>query len=168
MSEQPKPEQPKSAPPNDSELTGIGGWLFLVAWGQLLGLAKFFVTLVQYYASLEIDLMQKFPLTFAGEAALNVAVGALYVTTAVLFFRKSRRFPRFFVYEIIAAAALLPVSVGWIALGMSLESDQSGWAIALSTVQPYEIVLTIAGAIVGGLWIVYLNKSRRVANTFVR
>jgi NAD/NADP transhydrogenase beta subunit len=152
---------------NEDKLRGIGGWLLLLALGQILGPIKFVVSIVQYYATLETALFEKLPVTLAGEALLNLAAGALYFITAVLFFRTSKRFPRFFVYEIIATVAVLPVSVGWVALGIGFETGQPGWSAAVSTVTPREVLQTIGGAIFGAIWVVYLKKSRRAANTFV-
>jgi hypothetical protein len=51
---------------------------------------------------------------FVGEALMNVALAVLYVYTAILFFRTSRRFRRFFVYKVFAAVFSMPLSaVSW-------------------------------------------------------
>ena len=155
-------------PAEKAEPHGIGGWLALLALGQIAGPMKFFVSIIQYYGTLDGALLQKFPITLGGEVLLNLAAGAIYIITAVLFFRASKRFPRFFLYEVIATAAVLPLSVAWVALGIGFESGQPGWPIAVNTVTRLEIVQTIGGAIVGTIWIVYLKRSRRAANTFVR
>jgi len=154
-------------PAEQAEPHGIGGWLLLLALGQIAGPMKFFASVIQYYGTLDGALFQKFPITLIGEALLNLVVGAVYLITAVLFFRSSKRFPRFFVYAVVATVAVLPVSVGWVALGIGFESGQPGWAIAVSTVTPLEMVQMIGGAIFGVIWIVYLKRSRRAANTFV-
>src|SRR5215510_14549624 len=158
--------EPRAA--ETAEPHGIGGWLLLLALGQIAGPMKFFVSVVHYYATLDTALFQKFPITLAGEALLNLALGVIYVIAAVLFFRASKRFPRFFLYQIVATVAVLPVSVGWVALGIGFESGQPSWPIALGTITPREILQTIGSAIFGTIWIVYLKKSRRAANTFVR
>jgi hypothetical protein len=149
------------------KLSGIGGWLILMAIGQVLGPLRFVVSMVQYYSSLDGDLLQKAPMTFVGEGLMNAALGVLYAWTVILFFTKSKRFPRFFVYEVIATVIALPVSAAWVALAIGWETGQSAGQLFLNAFELREIGQTIAAAIGGSIWILYLLKSRRVANTFV-
>src|SRR5262245_10407124 len=100
--------------------SGIGGWLILMAIGQVLGPLRFFASAGQYYSSLSANAFRQFPLTFWGEAAMNVGLAILYVYTATLFFRKSERFLRFFVYEVVATAMVFVLSEIWVASSIML------------------------------------------------
>jgi Protein of unknown function (DUF2569)/GYF domain 2 len=164
----PQTSQPRksanSQQQTDPKLTGIGGWLILVALGQIFGPIRLLVSIAQYYSTLDSNIIGKLPVTFAGEAVINFFVLVLSIYTAVLFFRKSKRFPRFFVYEILAAIFLVPLDAMWIAVAASMETGQS--AEQLFQIEPSEIGQTIAAAIIGSVWILYIFKSKRVANTF--
>jgi Protein of unknown function (DUF2569)/GYF domain 2 len=164
----PQTSQPRksanSQQQTDPKLTGIGGWLILVALGQIFGPIRLLVSIAQYYATLDSNIIGKLPVTFAGEAVINFFVLVLSIYTTVLFFRKSKRFPRFFVYEILAAIFLVPLDAMWIAVAASMETGQS--AEQLFQIEPSEIGQMIAAAIIGSVWILYIFKSKRVANTF--
>jgi len=90
----------------------------------------------------------------------------LSIYTAVLFFRKSKQFPRFFVYETLAAIFLVPLDAMWSAVAASMETGQSAEQLLQTALGPSEIGQTIAAAIIGSVWILYIFKSKRVANTF--
>lgn len=164
----PQTSQPRksanSQQQTDPKLTGIGGWLILVALGQIFGPIRLLVSIAQYYSTLDSNIIGKLPVTFAGEAVINFFVLVLSIYTTVLFFRKSKRFPRFFVYEILAAIFLVPLDAMWIAVAASMETGQS--AEQLFQIEPSEIGQMIAAAIIGSVWILYIFKSKRVANTF--
>jgi uncharacterized protein DUF2569/uncharacterized protein DUF4339 len=152
---------------SDAKLKGIGGWLILVAIGQVLAPVKLFISIAQYYGTLDRELIEKFPLAFAGEGLLNLALVVLCVSTAILFFRKSRRFRAFFVYEIVASAIFLPIDALWVAATIGTATGRSLAELLPTLFEPKEMAQIIVVVIVGGLWIIYLFNSRRVANTFV-
>jgi hypothetical protein len=166
----PQTSQPRksgnSQQQTDPKLTGIGGWLILVALGQIFGPIRFLVSIGQYYSTLDSNIIGKLPVTFAGEAVIYFFVLVLYIYTAVLFFRKSKQFPRFFVYEILAAIFLVPLDAMWIAVGASMETGQWAGELLQTALAPSEIRQTITAAIIGSVWILYIFKSKRVANTF--
>jgi uncharacterized protein DUF2569/uncharacterized protein DUF4339 len=151
----------------NAALTGMGGWLILIAFGQVVTPLRLFVEVGHYYATLDHGLFERFPVTLVGEALMNVAVAVLAVTTAVLFFRKSRRFPAFFIGEMVVALLTGPVSMAWVSLVLGVESDQPALDILLPMLTPREITQQILAVIGCAVWIPYVMKSRRVANTFV-
>ena len=145
-------------------LSGIGGWLALLAISQVLGLLKFLVALGQYYTAANDDLWKRFPTALWGEVAINAFHVWLIVYTTVLLLRHPRHFPRFFIWEMIAVVVLPLVDPFWVAS-----------MIGLATGQPISNYLTldakdggqiIAGMIGAAIWIPYMLRSRRVANTF--
>jgi hypothetical protein len=150
-----------------SELSGIGGWLVLLAIGQVLGPLRFMASAAQYYVSIDKELVQNFPIAFVGEGLLNATLAGLYIYTAILFFRKSKRFPRFCIYEFLATIFVLPVNAVWVAVTIGMMSGQPVGELLQGAFEPSEIGQMIAAVIGGCIWIPYLLKSRRIANTFV-
>jgi hypothetical protein len=151
---------------NRSDLVGIGGWLILVAIGQILGPLVFLVRLSNYYSKLDSYLWTKFPATFYGEAALNAFIVVIAVYTAYLFFTKSRLFPKYFVYESVAAMLLLPIDVISTSVTLSAYTAQPILALASRMITPEQGGQSLATIIITVIWIFYIKKSKRVANTF--
>lgn len=165
----PRPAPPPVSEPSfNAEPLPIGGWLILVALGQILGPLRLLASIGQYYSTLDWKLAERFSAAFVGEAFLSVAYFAVIIVTSVLFFRRSRAFPRFFVYEVIATIVYLPLGTVWVAMTISAASGQSFNDLFASAFDPKETGRTIAAGIVGCLWIWYLYKSKRVAKTFIR
>ena len=96
------PTQHERHEKNRNELAGIGGWLILVAFGQIVGPLRLLVSIFNYYKDLESDVWAKYPVTFYGEAVLYMSLLVLSCYTAYLFFQKSRLFPKFLIYELVA------------------------------------------------------------------
>lgn len=148
------------------ELTGLGGWLALVGFGQVAGILRFLVSIGEYYSKMDNQLFTKFPTTMWGEAVMNGGLIWLFAYTTLLFFRRSRDFPRYFILQFVAAISAPIVALLWVAL-----------TIALATGRPFadylsfdpkdggQLVATMIGA---AIWIPYIRKSRRVANTFTQ
>jgi hypothetical protein len=141
-------------PVGAQELTGIGGWLLLLAFAQAAGPIKFVVSLIAYYGSMERRIVENIPVTLAGEVVLNVAAGALWFYAAILFFRRSKRFPRIFVYEVIAIVALIPLNALWVAFGIYLETGRSIGPSLWNAVEPIELAKALSAAVLGGNWII--------------
>jgi hypothetical protein len=172
---QPQPQpQPRAstsmdapAPGDAAKPTGIAGWLVLVAIGQVLGPARTALDLGRYFVSdLDAELFQRFPVTFYGEIALNVAFTAFVICTAILFFGRSRKFPRFFIMEWILLAALPLIDAVWVAFTLSAYS--AGSFADNFTIEPREGAQVVAAILFGSIWTAYVLRSRRVANTFDR
>jgi Protein of unknown function (DUF2569)/GYF domain 2 len=148
------------------ELTGIGGWLALLAFGQVMGILRLLVTLGQYYTTISDELWTRFPVALAGEAALNVAMVGLVVYTTVLLFRHSRHFPRFFIWQSIFVIVMPLVDLVWLALIFALATDKP--IAEFLTLEDKEGVRMFAAVTGAAIWISYILRSRRVANTFTR
>jgi hypothetical protein len=146
------------------ELTGIGGWLGLLAFGQVTGILRLLVSLGQYYTMLDPQVTAKFPTAIWGEAAMNALVIWLCVYTAVLFFRHSRNFPRCFIWQMIAVICMPIVDLLWVAFMISLASGRPFTEfLTLEAKEGGQIIAAVIGALI---WIPYILRSRRVANTF--
>lgn len=150
----------------EPELKGIGGWLILVAIGQVLGVLRLISDMARYYAEADAKLFQQFPITLYGEAALNLALLALLIYVTVLFFRKSRKFPLYYIYQWLAVIVVPLVSALWVVVTLSMATGQSMSEVAKFDSKVVGELFAIGiGAII---WISYILKSRRVANTFTR
>ncbi|WGD52913.1 DUF2569 domain-containing protein [Bradyrhizobium sp. CB1650] len=148
------------------ELTGLGGWLALVGFGQVTGNLRFLVSIGEYYSKMDGQLFTKFPTTMWGEAAMNGALVWLFAYTSLLYFRRSRNFPRYFIFQFVAAICAPIGALLWAA-----------FTIALATGRPFADFLSfdskdggqlVAAMIGAAIWIPYIRKSRRVANTFTQ
>jgi hypothetical protein len=148
------------------EPVGIRGWLAVLAFAQVVAILRLIGSLAQYYTTLDANFWTTFPTAIWGEALLNAAVVLLGVYTTVLLFRRSRNFPRFFILQLIGVICLPLVDLLWIASMVSLATGQP--FSDYLTIEPKEGVQMIAGAIGALIWLTYILKSRRVANSFTR
>ena len=146
------------------ELIGISGWLGLLAFGQMIGIARMVVSAAQYVQSISADMWSQFSIVFWGEIAMNVALIGLAVWTAVLLFMHSRRFPAFFIVQAICAVLMPLIDLFWVASIFSVGLDRPFGDFFL--VSPLQIARFAVGAIGAAVWISYVLRSRRVANTF--
>jgi Protein of unknown function (DUF2569)/GYF domain 2 len=146
------------------ELTGIRGWLVVVAIGQVLGLLKSLVSLGQYYSTMNGQLWKRFPEAFWGEAAMNVVSVGVILYTIVLFFRRSRLFPRFFIFQMIGFIFLPLIDLFWVASMIALVTNAPVSKYLL--LEERDIGAVAASVLAAAIWIPYILCSRRVANTF--
>ena len=146
------------------ELSGIGGWLGLLALGQMLGILRLVVSLGQYYATIDDEIWNKFPAMVWGEVALNVGMIALCVYSTVLLFRHSRHFPRVFIWQMIAVICLPLLDLFWVASMIALTMNEP--VSKYLTLEAKEGAQMMAGVIGAAIWRSYILKSRRVRNTF--
>ena len=143
---------------------GFGGWLLLLAVGQTLAPLRSLDGLRQ-----EIDAYSSIRSTYAvpninlaegTEVVLVLAMVVFSIVVAVLMYRKKTYFPTLFLWQWIFA---LVVSVGNLVVPALL------MGIPLNEMMNTQAVGSIlAVAIVGGLWVLYVFRSVRVRNTFVR
>ncbi|QIG98084.2 DUF2569 domain-containing protein [Bradyrhizobium sp. 6(2017)] len=148
------------------ELTGLGGWLALIGFGQLAGILRFLVSIGEYYSKMDGQLFAKFPTTMWGEAVMNGALISLFVYTTVLFFRRSRNFPRFFIIQFVATICTPIAALLWAAFTIALATGRP--FVDLLSIDPKDSGQLIAALIGALIWIPYIRKSRRVANTFTQ
>jgi hypothetical protein len=101
------------------------------------------------------------------EAALNVAYLALTLWVSVLFFQKRVTFPA--MYKVLVMAVLVTPFADWLLVSVGLaQSGRMSFDAAMgSAFATEDIDKAAGGALLGGVWILYLSQSRHVANTFV-
>jgi hypothetical protein len=101
-----------------------------------------------------------------GEAVMNGALIWLFVYTTVLFFRRSHNFPRFFIFQFVATICMPIAALLWAALTVALATGRP--FVDLLSMDPKDDGPLIAALIGAAVWIPYIRKSRRVANTFTQ
>jgi Protein of unknown function (DUF2569)/GYF domain 2 len=148
------------------DISGIGGWLILIAIGQVLGPLRMLVALGEYLEKLEPSVTQKFPVAIWGEAIINLGLVFFFVRAAFLFFRRSRKFPLYFIWQWALTIALPFIDTAWVAISFAAYTGRSPSEFA--SLSPEEVGRSIAAAIIGAIWIAYVLRSKRVANTFIK
>lgn len=129
------------------QLVGIGGWLIVLAIGQIFGLVSFLGSVFSVYSSAEGATVTNSSIALYTQGILNGLLLAIFATTTYLFFIKSRLFPRFFI--VTYAVVILLYSF-----------------IAIPSADPQLIGGWIASIVGGAIWLPYIVLSKRVANTF--
>lgn len=147
-------------------LTGIGGWLTLVAIGQVLAPLRLLGSAAQYFDQPNTkSALEHFPVLIWGEASMNAGLFIFIVITTVLLFRHSRKFPTLFIWQFVISIFLPFVDLAWCAIAIGAYTGRN--ALEFATVSPDQVRQSIAMTIGAVIWIAYILRSKRVANTFV-
>jgi hypothetical protein len=112
--------------------------------------------------------LQRFRLAFNGEIGLYLALVVLQICTAFFMARRSKRFKTFYIATAIATILLMPIDTIWGASILSLQTGQPFQTMLQAVAPPETIGRWVTTSIAIGIWILYVIRSRRVANTFVR
>ncbi len=146
------------------EMTGISGWLALLAFGQVMGILRLIFNVGQSLQSITDEVWTSFPTVIWSEMLLNAAMIGFAIWTTVLLFRHSHRFPAFFIVQVICAVLLPFVDLLCVAsfFSAALNRPFSDFFI----IEPRQIGQTAIGVLSATVWISYVLRSRRVANTF--
>jgi hypothetical protein len=150
----------------ESGPSGIGGWLGLLAFGQVMGILRQIVAVGQYLQGISADIWMLFPIALWGEMVMYAALIGLSLYTTWLLFNHSRRFPGFFLAQMVCVIFFPVVDLFWVATIFSVSLDQP--MSKFLTVEPREAGKMLVTAIVSLIWISYVLRSRRVANTFTK
>ncbi|KRR14510.1 hypothetical protein CQ12_33265 [Bradyrhizobium jicamae] len=150
----------------ESEPSGIGGWLGLLALGQVIGIPRQLMAVGQYLQGISADIWTRFPIALWGEMVMYAALIGLSIYTTWLLFSHSRRFPGFFLAQMVCVIFFPVVDLFWAATIFSVSLDQP--MSKFLTVEPLEGGKMVVTAIVSLIWISYVLRSRRVANTFTK
>jgi hypothetical protein len=148
-------------------LVGIGGWLILLAIGQVLTPVLYLGSLFEYYSGPDSDFYANFPITFFPEAILLGSTFVLISYTTYLFFTKSRLFPSFLIYQYAALILLYPIDVIFVAAVLSAYTGEPVRTFTARTSDPKEVAQWIGIILRAAIWCTYVKRSKRVANTFI-
>jgi hypothetical protein len=165
---QPNPEPPR---PQSSalgpKLKGLQGWLAFLGWSQFIGIVSLLFYYLTYYTrAIEGGWFKKLPLAFWSEAAINVATFALVIQTTILFRNESKQFPRFYVCQSVIAMFMTPLTVIFAGL---ISSSMTGRPFSDVVMFNDESISKMIGTGLGpAIWMIYVLRSKRVANTFIK
>lgn len=150
----------------EAEETGISGWLALLAFGQVLGILRLVFNVGQHVQSISDEVWTRFPTIIWVEIGMNAALIGLAIWTAVLLFQHSHRFPSVFIVQMTCAVLMPLVDLLCAAsfFSAALNRPFSDFFVAGSG-QLAQMAFAVLSAAV---WIAYVLRSRRVANTFTK
>jgi hypothetical protein len=151
-----------------SGLSGFGGWLLLLAIGVYLSPLRTIVNLSQIEQGVDHSVIQKFRLMFNGEIGLTLVVILVQICTAVFMARKSRRFVSVLIWNGIFLFLLPLADMIWVASILNLQAGQPFQTTMQRVATPDLIGQWISTGVTVGIWMLYVTRSCRVANTFVR
>jgi hypothetical protein len=139
-------------------LEGFGGWLLLLALGQVIGAIASVTALNELFREWpEIVKLPQGQLFVIGEIVLCSVVCVTFIYTTIVMLRKQRTFRRWFTFQVVLAIAVSIIRWTWISGTLGIEYTEG-----------YSVTRIVAVSIVYGVWVWYLNISRRAANTFIR
>ncbi len=158
----------------DPHLSGIGGWLVLVAIGLIVGpllLLRAIWTDIRALTGPNHEFigirLPGLPTLIVFELCASIALLTGLVILLVLFFRESRRFPR--LYELWLGVSLA-AKLAQYTISLYV-SNQAAWEGAQQIVADLHSKVAIGAgqALVAAIvWIAYFETSQRVKATFVR
>jgi Protein of unknown function (DUF2569) len=149
------------------DLVGIGGWLILLAIGQVVTPLLYLASLFAYYSGPDSGFYANFPIAFYPEAVLFASTLALISYTTYLFFKKSSLFPAFLIFEYAALILVYPVDVIFVAAVLSAYTGEPVETFTARMSDPKEVAQWIATIVKAAIWTTYIKRSKRVANTFI-
>jgi uncharacterized membrane protein YeiB len=145
------------APP----LTGIRGWLYLLAIGMILNPIGGVMDLIRYYQGIAAAFQQS-PTGVIGDLIINLTWLAFICYTTAVFFGERRIFKKAFTVMVFTFPAPVFLDLIWV-------SAATGVPLANLISMSVEEIGKSLGSIIGGIpWVAYVWRSRRVANTFTR
>lgn len=145
---------------------GFQGWLLLLAIGVILSPLRLLIEISGYYGNPDISLaLREFPIAIYTEAGLNAALLISALATAMLMFMRKKEFRIAFYIQYFINVISLPLSF----LTTTVALHRRGLEAQLFDEEGMVAVARwVAVLVIGGLWVAYVAKSRRVAVTFVR
>ena len=140
-------------------LVGIAGWLALLAIGQTLMGPRLLLSAAQSLEQLPaLQQVQNGPAVVYTEAAFKVGMTVFAAVVAWNLFKRRPRFPGMFTLQWALLLVFAIAEPAYIA-GMT----------GLSASNIYDASMAdIVGILVQGVWVAYVWRSRRVANTYGR
>ncbi len=156
---------------NEKNLEGIGGWLYLVAIGIVISPFKIIVMIFPTYYNLFRDGSWKVLTTPGSEAynplwapvliaelSVNIALVALWIYIACIFFTRKKVFPKWYIGMLIFSVAFIIMDS--YALKLVLPNEP--------VFDPQTLKEFMRGVVAVLIWVPYTLKSKRVKLTFVR
>jgi hypothetical protein len=150
------------------ELKGFGGWFALFATGVYLAPLPSIVTIYKIGEVVDEGVGTRFPAMFFVEIALVVFLLITQLVLAIPMARKSRRFPSLLTWAVIYIFAMTPLDLISTGVVVSSQTAQSFGDVIEKVTTARIASGGIGVTVIVGVWMLYMTRSRRVANTFVQ
>jgi Protein of unknown function (DUF2569) len=152
--------------------SGFRGWLVLLAIG-VIGSPMIMISAFVQSGDLDSSTFNKYPAIVTADSGLYLALIALQICTAFFMARRARRFVSFYIATATAMIVFEPVKFLLTIEIAGLTVGVSGLAVLQQYFKdhdpdPEAITRWVSSSIGLVVWIFYVIRSRRVANTFVR
>ena len=146
----------EAANPSMARPKGLGGWLILLALGQIGSIVRVLKSILD-----DIGLYKQTDRTAAvdAELALNCLLILIVICVTVTMFRKKRSFPTLWICQGVAAILVPWIDIVLVAAILDLPIRD--------LVDGRDIAQSVGGIVAVVLWSWYLRVSVRVKNTFV-
>ena len=150
------------------QLKGIGGWLMLLAIGVWLSPFRTIISLLKVTEGVNPDVLARYYPAFVGEMVLFAILIIMQIIVVVLMMRKSWRFVPMLIAMSLYMLVRPLLDIVWGSTILSAGSGQPFRVFAEAMATPDVIAGWITTTISLCIWMLYVMRSRRVANTFVR
>jgi hypothetical protein len=150
------------------QFKGFGGWFPLFAAAVYLAPLPSIVTIFKIGDAVDQSVSIRFPLAFDGEIALVIFLLITQLSLAFFLAGKSRRFPSLFIWGGIYIFAMIPLDVISTGVVVSSQTGQSFGDVIQKVTTARIIGGWIGATVIAGVWMLYVTRSRHVANTFVQ
>ena len=157
----------RSAGDYPGELKGIGGWLAFAAIGIIFAPMDALADIVAYAMRLDLISVARNPLLYAAEIPLKLAGPPLAIWVVWHLLRRTRRFKSAFAYLLLFWPLASLADLLWVSFIASVTTDSSFLKTLDRLWRPDVATGTLTSALSAVVWIDYLRRSTRVANTFV-
>jgi hypothetical protein len=157
----------RSAGDYPGELKGIGGWLAFAAIGIIFAPMDALADIVAYAMRLDLISVARNPLLYAAEIPLKLAGPPLAIWVVWHLLRRTRRFKSAFAYLLLFWPLASLADLLWVSFIASVTTDSSFLKTLDRLWRPDVATGTLTSALSAVVWIDYLRRSKRVANTFV-
>jgi hypothetical protein len=148
--------------------SGFQGWLALLALGVFLSPIFTIIKLIGVASGNDVAFWKEFWFAIDGDIAIHSAVILMQICTAIFMVLRSKRFMSVYIVTSICLILLVPAEVTWFSASVTWHEGTSFLHFMQRMITPDVIQRSISTAIPVVIWVLYVIRSRRVANTFVR
>ena len=163
-----KPKERSAVTPSDGP-SGFGGWLILLAIGVVLAPLYMIIRLIKDdFDGTDTAFWKEFWFALDGDKGIHIAILLLQVLAIILMIRRSKLFKSVYIWTGVCLVLFIPVQYVWMAGAVTWHEGTSFPHFLERTITPDTISDWIRMTIPSVIWMLYVIRSRRVANTFIR
>lgn len=163
-----KPQERSAVTPGDGP-SGFGGWLILLAIGVVFAPLYMVIRLVKDDFDIHTTVFWKdFSLAHDGDVTIHVVILLLQFFVLIFMIKRSKLFKPIYIWTSVYFILFLPIQYVWLARAVTWHEGTSFPYFLERMITPNTISDWIGMTIPSVIWMLYVVRSRRVANTFVR